>query len=44
MPDKAVTFTLKKDDFARLIKGATTLNLPDIAVIGDGQTQNGCYR
>ena len=37
MPDKHVTFTLKKDDFARLMKGATTLNLPDIAVKGDGK-------
>ena len=38
MPDKHVTFTLKKDDFARLMKGTTTLNLPDIAVTGDGKT------
>ena len=37
MPDKHVTFTLKKDDFARLMKGATTLTLPDIAVKGDGK-------
>ena len=37
MPDKHVTFTLKKNDFARLMKGATTLNLPDIAVKGDGK-------
>ena len=37
MPDKFATFTLKKDDFARLMKGATTLNLPDIAVKGDGK-------
>jgi len=36
MPDKYVTFTLKKDLFAKLMKGATTLNLPDIAVKGDG--------
>jgi hypothetical protein len=36
MPDKHVTFTLKKDVFTQLIKGATTLNLPDIAVKGDG--------
>ena len=27
MPDNHVTFTLKKDDFARLMKGTTTLNL-----------------
>ena len=38
MPDKHVTFTLKKDDFARLMKGTTTLNLPDVAVTGDGKT------
>ncbi len=37
MPDKHVTFTLKKNDFAKLMKGATTLNLPDIAVKGDGK-------
>lgn len=37
MPDKHVTFTLKKDDFARLMKGTTTLNLPDVAVTGDGK-------
>ena len=36
MPDKYVTFTLSKDLFAKLMKGATTLNLPDIAVKGDG--------
>ena len=38
MPDKEVTFTLKKDDFARLQKGVMTLNLPDVAVKGDGKT------
>ena len=32
MPDKEVTFTLKKDDFARLQKSVMTLNLPDVAV------------
>ena len=37
MPDKHVTFTLKKNDFAKLMKGATTLNLPDIAVKGDSK-------
>ena len=38
MPDKHVTFTLKKDDFTDLMKGATTLNLPDISVVGkDGK-------
>ena len=34
MPDKHVTFTLKKNDFTDLMKGATTLNLPDISVVG----------
>lgn len=38
MPDKHVTFNLKKDDFERLMKGCTTLNLPDIALKGDGKT------
>jgi len=38
MPDKEVTFTLKKDDFANLQKGVTTLNLPDVAVKGDGKS------
>ena len=37
MPDKEVTFTLKKDDFARLQKGVMTLNLPDVAVKGNGK-------
>jgi hypothetical protein len=37
MPDQYVSFTLKKDDFARLQKAITTLNLPDVAVIGDGK-------
>lgn len=36
MPDKFVTFTLKKDQFTKLLKGVTTLNLPDVAVKGDG--------
>ena len=36
MPDKFVTFTLKKDQFTQLLKGVTTLNLPDVAVKGDG--------
>ena len=31
MPDKFVTFTLKKENFAKLMR-VTTLNLPDIAV------------
>ena len=38
MPDKYVTFNLKKDDFERLMKGCTTLNLPDIALNGNGKT------
>ena len=37
MPDKTVAFTLKKDDFAKIQKAATTLNLPDIAIKGDGK-------
>ena len=37
MPDKYVTFQLKRDIFAKLMKGVTTLNLPDIAVTGDGK-------
>jgi hypothetical protein len=38
MPDKHVSFTLKKEDFADLQKGATTLGLPDVVVKGDGKT------
>ena len=37
MPDKEVTFTLTKDTFVKLLKGVTTLNLPDVAVVGDGK-------
>jgi len=37
MPDKTVAFTLKKEDFARIQKAATTLNLPDIAIKGNGK-------
>ena len=37
MPDKYVTFTLKSKCFADLLKGIVTLNLPDIAVKGDGK-------
>jgi hypothetical protein len=37
MPDKTVSFTLKKDDFAKIQKAATTLNLPDIAIKGNGK-------
>ena len=38
MPDKYVTFTLKRSQFDDLQKGIVTLNLPDIAVKGDGKT------
>ena len=38
MPDTFVSFTFKKEMFERLQKGVTTLNLPDVAVIGDGTT------
>ena len=38
MPDKTVAFTLKKDDFGKLQKAVNTLNLPDVAVKGDGKT------
>jgi hypothetical protein len=37
MPDNHVTFTLKNDDLVELHKGVTTLNLPDVSVIGDGK-------
>lgn len=37
MPDKYVTFTLSKDNLAKLMRGVNTLNLPDIAVKGDGK-------
>jgi len=37
MPDKTVAFTLKKDDFGKLQKAVNTLNLPDVAVKGDGK-------
>ncbi len=37
MPDKFVTFQLKSDVFNKLMKGVSTLNLPDIAVCGDGK-------
>ena len=37
MPDKYVTFTLKRTCLADLNKGILTLNLPDIAVKGDGK-------
>ena len=38
MPDKYVTFTLKKENFNKLMRGVTTLNLPDIAVKGENGT------
>jgi len=38
IPDKHVTFTLKKEDFTELMKGATTLNVPDISVESDGKS------
>ena len=37
MPDKTVAFTLKKDDFSKVQKAATVLNLPDIVIKGDGK-------
>ena len=37
MPDQYVSFTLKKSDFERLQKAITTMNLPDVAVSGDGK-------
>jgi hypothetical protein len=37
IPDKTVSFTLKKDDFAKVQKAATTLELPDIAIKGNGK-------
>ena len=38
MPDSFVSFRFKKEMFEKLIKGYTTLNLPDVAVVGDGST------
>ena len=37
MPDKYVTFTLKNNSLTDLNKGILTLNLPDIAITGDGK-------
>ena len=37
MCSKNFSFTLKKEDFARLQRAITTLNLPDVAVVGDGK-------
>ena len=36
MPDKFVSFAFKKESFAKLMKAATTLNLVDVAVVGNG--------
>lgn len=36
MPDNFVSFTFKKESFAKLMKAATTLNLVDVAVVGNG--------
>ena len=44
MPDQYVSFTLKKEDFARLQRAITTLNLPDVAVVGDGSGVNSSNR
>jgi len=38
MPDVFVSFTIKKDDFEKLRKGITNLNLPDVVVKGNGKT------
>jgi hypothetical protein len=38
IPDRYVTFTLKKDVLEKIMKGVTTLNLPDVAVKGNGKT------
>ena len=38
MPDKHVSFTLKKNLFEKFKKGSTTLNRPDVAIKGDGKT------
>jgi hypothetical protein len=37
MPDKMVTFTFKREAFDKVQKAATALNLPDIAVRGNGK-------
>ena len=36
MPDNLVSFTFKKENFTTFTKAATTLNLIDVAVIGNG--------
>ena len=38
MPDVFVSFTIKKDDFEKLRKGITNLNLPDVVVKANGKT------
>jgi len=38
MPDTYASFTIKKDDFEKLRKGITNLNLPDVVVKGNGKT------
>lgn len=37
LPDEYVSFVLTKDNFSKFMKGVTALNLPDIAVKGDGK-------
>lgn len=36
LPSTDVTFTMKSDDFSRVIKALSVLSLPEIAVVGDG--------
>lgn len=38
MPEKLESFTLKKNDFEKLLKAARTLGLSDIALKADGKT------
>ena len=38
MPDTFASFTIKKEDFEKLRKGITNLNLPDVVVKGNGKT------
>jgi len=37
MPESFFSFTLKKEMFEKPMKGVTTLNLPDVSVVGDGK-------
>jgi hypothetical protein len=37
IPDKTITFTLKRDGLAHLQKSALSMSLPDVAVKGDGK-------